>query len=194
MPGADEIRRALGRTLFRPKIAEDAMKIFSLVLLLGLSFSSAAWAQKEAPPEKPPDAAPEKRPTLGPPTAISPNGPRTSTTTDPQRLTHMRKIFVERIDNQLSDKLMEGLAKTGRYQIVLQQKDADSVVRGSCLDSRRLKSVHSEVFISDRASGASIWQDSVRKSFNPPALEKAVEESAALILDHLNDSVHDAQK
>jgi hypothetical protein len=106
----------------------------------------------------------------------------------------MRKIFVERIDNQLSDKLMEGLSKTGRYQIVLEEKDADSVVRGSCMDSRRLKSVHSEVFISDRASGASIWQDSVRSSFNPPSLDKAVDSSAALILDHLNESVHEAQR
>lgn len=170
------------------------MKIIRLGLLLWIAFSSSAWAQKEAPPQKPTEGETQKRPTLGPPSTSSPNGPRSSTTTDPQKLTHMRKIFVERIDNQLSDKLMEGLSKTGRYQIVLDEKAADSVVRGSCLDSRRLKSVHSEVFISDRASGASIWQDSVRSSFNPPGLDKAVEESAGLILDHLNDSVHDAQR
>lgn len=170
------------------------MKIFRVGLLLWIALSSTAWAQKEAPPDKPPEAESQKRPTLGPSDNLSPGGPRSSTTTDPQKLTHMRKIYVERIDNQLSDKLMEGLSKTGRYQIVLEEKEADSVVRGSCLDSRRLKSVHSEVFISDRASGVSIWQDSVRSSFNPPTLDKAVEQSAGLILAHLNDSVHEAQR
>lgn len=170
------------------------MKIFRLSFLLWIALSSMAWDQQQTPPQKPPEAEAQKRPTLGSPSTSSPNGPRSSTTTDPQKLTHMKKIFVERIDNQLSDKLMEGLSKTGRYQIVLEEKDADSVVRGSCLDSRRLKSVHSEVFISDRVSGASIWQDSVRSSFNPPGLDKAVEQSVGLILEHLNDSVHAAQR
>lgn len=170
------------------------MKIFKWGLLLWLALSSMGWAQKEAPPSKPPEGESQKRPTLGPPSTLSPNGPRSSTTTDPRKLTRMKKIFVERIDNQLSDKLMEGLSRTGRYLIVLDEKEADSVVRGSCLDSRRLKSVHSEVFISDRASGASIWQDSVRSSFNPPSLDKAVDTSAGLILDHLNESVHEAQR
>lgn len=168
------------------------MKIHRLGLLFCIAVASTTWAQQEAPPAKPPGGESQQRPTLGPSPKSSPNGPRSSTTTDERKLTHMRKIYVERIDNHLSDKLMEGLSKTGRYQIVLDQKEADSVVRGSCLDSRRLKSVHSEVFISDRASGTSIWQDSVRSSFNPPVLEQAVERSAALILDHLDASVHDA--
>jgi len=169
------------------------MKLFRLGLILCIALISTAWQQKEPPAAPPPPAdTPQKRPTLGTPSKPSPGGPRSSTTTDERRLTHMRKLYVERIDNHLSDKLMEGLSKAGRYQIVLEQKEADTVVRGSCLDSRRLKSVHSEVFISDRATGASIWQDSVRSSFNPPALEQAVEQSANLILDHLDASVHDA--
>jgi len=101
---------------------------------------------------------------------------------------------VERIDNQLSDKLMESLAKTGRFQIVAEEKDADAVLRGTCLDSRRLKSVHSEVFISERTTGASIWQDNVRRSFNPPALDKVVDDTAAIIVEHLNASVQEAQR
>src|SRR5690348_18205478 len=156
------------------------MKILRLALFLCIALASTTWAQQEAPPAKPPEGESQQRPTLGPPSKSSPGGPRSSTTTDERKLTHMRKIYVERIDNHLSDKLMEGLSKTGRYQIVLELKEADTVVRGSCLDSRRLKSIHSEVFISDRASGASIWQDSVRSSFNPPGLEQAVERSAAL--------------
>ena len=168
----------------------------SVLLYLVLSFP--AWAQQEKSPEKPPEKPSEgetqKRPTLGPQPAPTLNGPRSSTTTDTQKLSHMRKIFVDRIDNRLSDKLMDGLSKNGRFRIVLDEKDADAVVRGSCLDSKRLKSVHSEVFISDRATGGSIWQDSVRRSFNPPTLDKAVDESAAIILEHLNDSVSEAQR
>ena len=149
------------------------MKILRLGLLLWLALATTTWAQKENPPEKPPDGAPQNRPTLGPPPAPSLRGPRSSTTIDARRLSHISKIYVERIDNKLSDKLMEGLSKLGHFRIVIEEKEADAVLRGSCLDSRRLKSVHSEVFISDRATGASIWQDSVRHPFNPPTLDKA---------------------
>ncbi len=170
------------------------MKLLKVCLLFWLALSSTTWAQKEKTPDKPPDGGNQNRPTLGPPPPPSLNGPRSSTTTDAQKLSRMRKIFVQRIDNQLSDKLMEGLSKVGRFRIVIDEKEADAVMRGSCLDSRRLKSVHSEVFISERATGASIWQDSVRRSFNPPTLEKAVDETAAMILEHLNDSVNDAHR
>lgn len=170
------------------------MKLFHACLLLGLILSSTAWPQKAGPSQKPPDGGDQNRPTLGaaPPPSI--NGPRSSTTTDPQKLNRLRKIFVERIDNLLSDKLMEGLAKTGRFRIVADVKEADAVLRGTCFDSHRLKSVHSEVFISDRVTGASIWQDNVRHSFNPPALEKAVDDTAEIILEHLNESVREAQR
>ena len=170
------------------------MKILKLGVLLWLSMAAGAWAQQDKSPDKPPDGAPQNRPTLGPPPAPTLRGPRTSTTTDAQKLAHINKIFVDRIDNRLNDKLMEGLSKLGRFRIVLDEKEADAVLRGSCLDSRRLKSVHSEVFISDRATGASIWQDNVRHPFNPPALDKAVDESAATILEHLTDSISEAQR
>src|SRR5579859_1552748 len=170
------------------------MKPFQIYLLLGLILSSMAWAQKPAPSGKAPDGADQKRPTLGPAPPPSLNGPRSSTTTDPRRLNHLKKIFVENIDNSLSDKLMEGLAKTGRFRIVADVKEADAVLRGTCFDSHRLKSLHSEVFISDRVTGASIWQDNVRRSFNPPALEKAVDDTAEIIIEHLNESVREAQR
>ena len=94
----------------------------------------------------------------------------------------------------LSDKLLEGLEKAGRFQIVAGAKEADAVMRGTCLDLRRLKVLHSEVFLSDRVTGASIWQDSIRRPFNPPALQKAVDDTAALIIQHLNDDVQQAQR
>jgi hypothetical protein len=165
--------------------------VLSLLLLVSCSI---APAQSEKPPEQQPDGAAPKRPTLGPAPPPSLNGPRSSTTTDPQKLIRLRKIFVERIDNQLSDKLMEGLAKSGRFRIVADAKEADAVLRGTCFDSRRLKSVHSEVFISDRVTGSSIWQDSVLRPFNPPTLQKVVDDTATAIVGHLNDSVHDAER
>ena len=163
-------------------------------MILWLALATTSWAQQDKQPDKPPDGAPQNRPTLGPPPAPSLRGPRSSTTNDARKLAHINKIYVERIDNRLSDKLMEGLAKLGRFRIVIEEKEADAVLRGSCLDSRSLKSVHSEVFISDRATGASIWQDNVRHAFNPPTLDKAVDESAATILEHLNDSISEAQR
>jgi len=170
------------------------MKLFRVSLALGLILCSQAWAQKSGPPEKPPDGGDQKPPTLGPAPPPSLNGPRSSTTTDPSRLNHVRKIYVERIDNSLSDKLMEGLAKKGRFSIVADVKEADAVLRGTCFDSHRLKSLHSEVFLSDRITGASIRQDNVRRSFNPPALQKAVDDTAEIILEHLDESVREAQR
>lgn len=135
----------------------------------------------------------QQRPTLGAPTEPSLGGPRSSTTTDPRKLTRVRSIYVERIDNMLSDRLAEGLAKMGRFRVVASRNEADAVVRGTCFDSRRLKSVHSEVYLTDR-SGASIWQDDVRRPFNPPPLPKVVDNTAAEILQHLGDSIREADR
>lgn len=137
----------------------------------------------------------EKRPTLGPAPAPAPGmpGPATDFVLDPARLMHVRKIYVEQIDNQLSDKLMEGLAKSGRFRLVLDKKEADAVIRGTCLDARRLKTVHSEVYMSDRATGKSIWQDNVHVPYNPPPLSKAVDRTAGEILRHLANTVSHVQ-
>jgi len=172
------------------------MRYICVLSLLLLVSASIAPAQSEKPPEQQPDGAAPKRPTLGPAPAAPPslNGPRSSTTTDPQKLIRVRKIFVERIDNQLSDKLMEALAKSGRFRIVADTKEADAILRGTCFDSRRLKSLHTEVFISDRITGASIWQDNVQRPFNPPTLQKVVDDTASTIVGHLNDSVHEAER
>ncbi len=133
----------------------------------------------------------QQRPSLGPAVEPSLYGPRTSTTTDPRKLLRVRTIFVERIDNSLGDKLMDGLAKMGRFRIVANRNEADAVVRGTCFDSHRLKSVHSEVFLADR-SGSAIWQDIVRRPYNPPSLPKVVDDTAAVILQHLGDSIKEA--
>ena len=151
----------------------------SLCLSILLTIGLAAWAQQ--------------RPTLGPQTP-SLHGPRTSFTTDARKLARIQTIYVERMDNALSEKLIEGLSKVGRFRVVANRREADAVLRGSCFDSRRLKNVHSEVYLNDRGSGASIWQDSVRRPFNPPALDAVVSETAQLILGHLQESVLEADR
>jgi len=133
-------------------------------------------------------------PTLGKDEGPSLSGPRTSTTTDARRLLSFKAIFVDHIDNALSEKLADGLSKMGRFRIVTDRKDADTVVYGTCFDSRRLKTLHSEIFLHDRASGASIWQDVVRRHYNPPPLPKVVDDTATMILAHLGERIQEAQR
>jgi hypothetical protein len=135
----------------------------------------------------------ERRPTLGPPPASAPEAPTHAITTDPARLHRVRSIYIETIDNRLSDKLLEGLGKSGRFRVVAEHDQADAVLSGTCFDSRRLKTLHSEVYLSDRVTGKSIWQDSVRVPYNPPSLAKAVDSTAEAILKHLAGSVMRSQ-
>jgi hypothetical protein len=166
------------------------------VLYLSLAvLVSCSWVhpQEQRPSlgKEPPD---QQRPTLGKEEAPSLNGPRTSTTTDARRLMNIKAIFVDRMDNSLSDRLADGLSKMGRFRIVVDRKLADAVMSGTCFDSHRLKTVHSEVFLQDRRSGASIWQDVVRRHYNPPPLTKAVNDTASMILAHLGESIQEAER
>jgi hypothetical protein len=156
----------------------------AMVLVLGLS----AWAQEAGQQPSPP---PEK-PTLGAAPAPTLRGPRGGTTAnDPRKLARIHTLYIERIDNALSDRLIEGLNKWGRFRIVSQPKEADATLRGSCMEARRLKRVHSEVFISDR-SGASVWQDNLFRPYNPPSLDQAVIETAKLVIEHLDQTIREA--
>jgi hypothetical protein len=171
-----------------------AMRIIHLCVAI-LVFCSLLLAQEQRPSlEKPAPQDQQERPTLGKDEGSPDEGPRTSTTTDARRLTSVRAVFVDRIDNSLSEKLMEGLSKMGRFRIVAERKQADAVLSGTCFDSHRLKTVHSEVFLQDRRSGASIWQDVVRRHYNPPPLGKAVDDTATLILAHLGESIQEAER
>ena len=135
----------------------------------------------------------QQRPTLG----KGQNGeiaPRASTTTNPQKLLSIKSVYVDPIDNSLGLKLADGLARMGRFRIVAERKQADAVVTGTCFDSRRLKQVHSEVFLNERATGNSIWQDVVRLRYAPPPLNKAVDDTVATLLRHLVDSIREAER
>ena len=165
----------------------------AIFLLAGL----VVWAQagqdpKQINPQGPPPQ--EDRPTLGSRSGPrADTGPQTSTTTDLRKLMRIHTLYIESIDNSLSDKLVEALGKWGRFRLVTKAKDADATLRGSCLESRRLKHVHSEVFISDR-NGASVWQDTIYRPFNPPTLDQAVNDTATIVAAHLEQSVRAGER
>ena len=135
----------------------------------------------------------QQAPTLGP-SRPSLEGPVNTRTPDPGRLVKMRTVYIERIDHNLDGKLADDLAHVSWLKVVNKEDDADAIVRGTCFDLRRLRRLHAEIYISDRATGKSIWQDVVRVPLDPAAPQKAVDQAASDILAHLNESMHTAAK
>ena len=134
----------------------------------------------------------QQRPTLGP-SQPSLRGPSSITTIKQRRLVAVRKIYIDQIDNKLSDKIIQDLSDSSMLQVVDKPEKADAILRGTCFRSRRLKRLHSEVFLSDRVTGDSVWQDVVLVPWDPPALNKAVDNSAAEIVTQLFRSLRRAQ-
>lgn len=179
-----------------------------------------AWGQEEKPPASDTSSPPggqrpsmnkpapdEQRPTLGKPgpddqrptlgksgDEPSLRGGHSYAVLDVRKLEKVHKVYVQRIDNFLNDKLVAGLTQMGRFKIVEKSSEADAVVRGTCFDSRRLKSVHTEIFIADAHTDKPIWQDDVRVPYKPASLEKAVNDTASQILQHLTESLQVANR
>jgi hypothetical protein len=178
--------------VWRIRSSEGAgMKLQILILAALLVQGSTGAGQENKAPEKPPN-----RPTLGPEPGGAPSlyGPHNSTTNDARRLLRVHALYVERIDNNLSDKLVSAFAKAGRFRVTEKRDEADAVLRGTCFDSHRLKVVHTEIFISDRRTGSPIWQDIIHQPYNPPPLSDAVNTTALAVLKHLTDSVEEAER
>lgn len=168
----------------------------AICLLAGLAMRAAAGQNPTHTPSSSQGDAPQQseRPTLGPRSGPGVEaGPSTATTTDIRKLLRIRTIYVESIDNSLSDKLVEALGKWGRFRLVTKPKDADATLRGTCLESRHLKHVHSEVYISDR-NGKSVWQDAIYRPYNPPSLDQAVDDTARLVAAHLEQTVQRGER
>jgi hypothetical protein len=168
------------------------MKRRAWYLLIGLLVGSMLWAQgHKSDPSTQQDQPPsdEDRPTLGPRTGpVTEGGPPTAKTIDLRKLRRIHTLYIENIDNLLSDKIVEALGKSGPFRLVSKEKGADATLRGTCLESRHLKHLHTEVYISD-SNGASVWQDIIYRPFNPPTLDKAVNETAAMVVAHLEQSL-----
>ncbi len=160
-----------------------------IVVLLALALSLAPLLRaQEAQPQ---GGDQEPKPTLGPKPGPGESGPRTATVTDYRKLVRIRTLYVERIDNDLNESLVASLGKLGRFKMASNAKEADAILRGSCLESRRLKRLHTEVSITDRGGG-SIWQDIVLRPYNPPSLAQAVTDTAQTIAEHLGESINQA--
>jgi hypothetical protein len=152
--------------------------------------SPPASDQQQKPPTLGKNPDDTQRPTLG--TAPSLKGPHTYNTTDPRKLLRIHTIYIEPIDDNLNEKLADDIAKEGPFRIVASAKEADAILRGTCLDSARLRHVHSEVFLMGR-NGESIWQDVVRRPYRPPTLAKALEDTAAAVVADLRASIREAE-
>lgn len=163
-------------------------RVFLSLMLLACT---GAWGQEEKPPTLGKEPEQQQRPTLG--EAPEGGGPRTSTTTDIRKLLRVHTVYIEAMDNSLNEKLAEALSKMGPFRVVAKRSEADAILRGTCFDARRLKKLHSEVFLTD-PRGGSIWQDDVRQPFNPPLLERSVADSASIIVGHLGESLREAQR
>jgi hypothetical protein len=163
------------------------MKQSGWLLVMALLLVPVLGAQEAQEP----GGEPEQKPTLGPAPAPSLRGPRTVNVNDYRKLMRIRSIYIEKMDNALSEKLVLSLGKLGRFRIASKPKEADAIMTGSCLESRRLKRLHSEVFIADRGGG-SIWQDNLYRPYNPPSLEQAVSETAQIVAEHLGESFSEA--
>jgi hypothetical protein len=177
-----------------------ALNVAVLLALLGLCSPALAGQdqsggqsgeQQQKPPtlSKPSDQNP---PTLGGKEGPSLAGPHSANTNDPSRLLHVHSIFIDQIDNGLADRLVQEIGSHGPFRIAAKRQEADAVLRGTCFDSTRLKTVHSEVFLTSRG-GESIWQDIVRQPYRPPPLARAVETTAEVIAEDLALSVREAQ-
>lgn len=169
-----------------------------IVCTLPLASSQDSESKQEGGPpsaeqqEPSPKPAP-KRPSLGPAPPPTLMGPRTSTTNDPRKLLRVKKVYVERMENNLHEKLIEALTKIHRFSLVGDYSEADAVLRGTCMDMKRLKTLKTDVFLNE-VNGASLWQDIVRRPINPPTVEVAATETSEIIATHLADSMVEAER
>ena len=172
----------------------------AVLLIAACGFASRMPPQESAEPQPEQQPPPEQsapslpRPTLGPAPAPSLGEPRASNIVDPRRLMKVRKVFILRLDNNLREKLIAALSQGDLFSVVNKRPEADVILGGSCFEARRIRKVHTEVFLSDRLTGKIIWQDVVRQPFNPPPLESAVNATVAELLAHLRLDLREAAR
>ena len=165
--------------------------IFLLVApFFGILVRGQEQPQKPAPPSliRPSE---QTRPTLGKGPALA--GPHAASTNDKRKLLRVHSIFIDSMDNGLAQKLILAIGQEGVFRIVGSPRNADAVLRGSCLDSPHLKTVHTEVFLA-APDGTSIWQDVVHQPYRPPPLARAIAATAQVIAEDLEASVREAHE
>ncbi|HUY12258.1 MAG TPA: hypothetical protein VMX16_01340 [Terriglobia bacterium] len=171
------------------------MKVHRLVgnlifMAFAIPLSTALGGQDQKPTLNKPDSS--QRPSLGS-AAPSLNGPTNATIIDAHQLIMVHRVYIEFMDNHLNLKLDQALAKQGPFQVASSRDEADAILRGTCFDSPHLKDVHSEVFLTTKA-GKAIWQDVIRRPYNPPALSQVVAQTANMVVMQLRESVEVARR
>jgi hypothetical protein len=170
------------------------MKYVTLVLVIILfSLTTALYAQQSSSQQRPtlgPEPSPN-HPTLGEAPSIM--GPMNAKILDPVRLRMVHKVFIGLIDNSLNLKLIQDLSAAGPLKIVSDRHAADAILQGTCFDSRHLKDVHSELFLTGQ-NGKPIWQDIIHQPYDPPALRTAVTETANKAVADLRASIEVAER
>ena len=169
--------------------------LISLLVLCPIALTQQPDQSGDQQQPKPPSLnkpSDQKPPTLGGDgEAPSLAGPHSANTNDAGRLVRIHSIFIDSMDNGLAEKLIDEIGAHGPFRVAASRQDADAVLRGTCFDSTRLKTVHSEVFLTSRG-GESIWQDVVRQPYKPPPLARAVGTTAEVIAADLAASVREA--
>lgn len=153
------------------------MRSILFFVMLGFLFPAAAWAGQA-----------QQVPTLGT-QQKQPPGQSTTVTANRRKLLSVHALYIGRIDNGLNADLAQVIGRLAWARVVTKPDEADAILQGTCFDDRRLKEIHSEIFINDRATGASIWQDVVRVHAFPPPLKKAVAETATKVASDLRKSL-----
>ncbi len=171
------------------------MKFQRLVGILILTASvgplpATSSEQDQKPTLNKPDSS--QKPSLGEAPAPSLNGPVNATIIDAHQLLMVHRVYIESMDNNLNLKLDQALSKLGPFQVAASRGGADAILRGTCFDSPHLKDVHSEVFLTTKA-GKAIWQDVIRRPYNPPALSKVVAQTANMVVMQLRESLQAAR-
>ncbi len=168
------------------------MKRWSLLLCMVFLAEGIVCGQQESG-QRPTLGAPSgrSRPTLSG-AAPSLRGPMTANIVDARALRSVRKIYIGNFDYALTAKLRADLEKDRMFRVVSERSKADAVLEGSCFSLRRLKDVHTEIYLTGK-NGKAIWQDIIHEPYLPPPLPKALDETAQLIVAHLRASIAQAE-
>lgn len=161
------------------------------VLLLVAVAVSGQQTSSQQRPTLGPEPSPS-RPSLGAP-APSLMGPMNAKILDPGKLRMVHTIFIGLMDNSLNLKLSRDFDAAGPFHVVSDRHTADAILQGTCFDSRHLKDVHSELFLTGQ-NGKPIWQDIIHQPYDPPGLGRAVADTANKAVADLRASIQAVER
>ena len=170
------------------------MKYLTVLPAVILLLAAAVYGQQSSSQQRPtlgPEPAPS-RPSLGE-SAPSLMGPMNAKILDPAKLRMVHTVFIGLMDNSLNLRLSRDFSATGPFHVVSDRHAADAILQGTCFDSRHLKDVHSELFLTG-PNGKPIWQDIIHQPYDPPSLGRAVAGTANKAVADLRASIQAVER